>query len=253
MITVNATIKAQVAAKVAECVAKIEARHVGIKMPHINIEYDLHSSRTSGQAIYSKHTVRFNPTILNLHTEKYLKTTVPHEVAHLAVRQVYGTGVKGHGNEWKHMMQVVLGAAPNRCSEYVIPAGVKLGKVMPKYHYKCSKCYKDYHVGGKIHGKIQRGSTYSCKCKGKIVIATTSAVQQKAAPAVPTPVTFPKTVPVYKKQHHAGMTKFDRCLAIYMTNLGKSRAYVISKFVNEVDMTAAGASTYYSNCAKANK
>ena len=264
--TVTAETKARVNAKVADCIAKVNARY-GINMRPVNIEYDINSSRTGGQAIYGKRTLRLNPFFLTLYTEKYLATTVPHELAHMAVRDVHGRGTKAHGYEWQIMMGVV-GAPAKRCHTYEVPVGITLGKPKTKHHYKCQGCDEDVFVGPKIHAKITNGSKYfhpSCgKVRGQLVYAeTVGKVSYKEAkrivkqPKVPTPmiqsrVPLPTPVPVQKSRacDHAGMNKFDRCLAIYMSHPGKSRKAIISKFVDEVEMTVAGASTYYSKCAK---
>jgi SprT protein len=260
--TVTAELKSRVNAKVAECIAKVNARY-GINMRPVNIEYDIHSARLGGQAIHHTRTLRFNPGFLTLHTEKYLATTVPHELAHIAVydkwQAPFVTGgfrrerPTPHGSEWQSMM-VVVGAPVKRCHTYTVPEGVVLGKAHAKFHYKCQNCGNDHFVGAKVHAKILRGAKYhhtTCGKGGQLVPATTTIIVQ---PKLHTMLgIIPKTpVPVQKSQtkDHAGMSKFDRCLAIYMSHPGKSRKAIISKFVDEVEMTAAGASTYYSKCTK---
>lgn len=264
MIAVSAELKARVAAKVAECIQVIEAHH-GIKMPALIIKYDINSARIGGLACLGKATIRYNPVFLAAYTEKFLNTTVPHEVAHHGVREVWRqlsvrTRPDAHGNEWKRMMYL-LGVPASRCHDYEVPEGMKVGKQMTKHHYKCSGCQKAFEVGAKVHGRIQRGSNYrhtECGKNHTLVYAGTPSPAHKTvirtavvAPNIQTLLGVapraPQT-PTYNRHAHAGMTKFDRCLAIYMSCPGMLRASVISKFENEVDMTAAGASTYYQRC-----
>jgi SprT protein len=249
MKTVTADIKTRVNAKIAECIAKVNARY-GINMQPVNIEYDIHSARLGGQAVHCTRTVRLNPGFLTLHTEKYLLTTVPHELAHIAVFDLHPwpNHVSAHGHEWQAMMRVV-GAPAKRCHTYTVPEGIVLGKQRAKFHYVCQRCGNDHFVGAKVHAKIARGAKYHHTSCGKMLGTLVPAGSVKAVAVKPTPVPVKVPSPVLKD--HAGMNKFDRCLAIYMSCAGKTRKAIISKFIDEVDMTAAGASTYYQKCMKA--
>ena len=67
-----------------------------------------------GRAAYKDWLVRFNLILCVENEEKFLKTTVPHEMAHLIAYQVYhkaladaGKKLRPHGKEWKEAMSVV--------------------------------------------------------------------------------------------------------------------------------------------------
>lgn len=262
MFAVAQDLKAQVSAKVDECIAKISAHH-NIVMCPIKIVYDINSARLGGQADFGRRILRVNPVFLNAHTEHYLKTTVPHEVAHFGVNDVWMANPfsfkrpDGHGFEWEQMMYVV-GAPADRCHNYTVPEGVVVGKPKTKYHYTCPKCNKDMFAGPRVHANIQqRGVKYfhrGCgqhdpillvQQVGKVTYATAQTMvndqsKQLAAPTVPKHIPAP----------HVGMNKMERCRAIYTACAGEVRATIISKFVSEVGMTQAHASTYYATIKK---
>lgn len=246
MQTVSAQMKARVNKVIADSVLKIE-RMYHIKMKPINVVYDINSARLYGMACLDENKIRLNPAILNLHPEKYLSTTVPHEVAHLGTHSVWlNAGANwysrpsGHGYEWKRMMTHCLSIPASRTNYYEIPEGVKVGKSKAQHPYKCECCGESITVGPKVHTKLQAGAVYWHKAcgrgRGKLVHVGASAAPKYVAPAVPFRV------------KPAGVSKFDQCYNIYRANLDLSRAEMIQKFVNEVDMTPAGASTYYSKC-----
>jgi SprT protein len=277
---VAADIRARVTAKINECVAKINAAHSTV-MPPITVAYDINSTRLGGEAHPSKMHLRFNPMYLNEHTDHYIAQTVPHEVAHLGVHHVRGSAnrwvVRGskvkrdiHGEAWKTMM-ALLGVPADRCHTYTTPAGVTAGKPKSKYTYTCSVCGALIVLGPKKHAQMQRGARMwhrGCS-SGRLVFAASAgkvsyadARAQAAAPTPrgPAPLAPAAPVPATPKRKvtpRAGSSKLDRCYGWYChyreapdSPRGSLRQLCIAVFVQEIGMTAAGASTYYNTCQK---
>jgi SprT protein len=264
---VSAALKARVTAKVNESVAKINTAH-GITMRPISVRYDINSARLGGQAIPSQNVIRINPVFLNTHTEHYIAQVIPHEVAHLAVDRIHGRirlgrgKISHHGPEWQAMMTRTLGLAADRCHAMVAPEGVVHGKQKTKYVYRCPGCGQSLVVGPKHHKNLKSGRRLvhtSCGYRGtftyvaeagRVSYAAAREVAANAATATPqqapaAPVVKPPVAP------RAG-SKLDQCYEWYKAEKarGTDRQGILAVFVNEVGMTVAGASTYYSQCTK---
>ena len=113
--------------------------------------------RAAGTAHLQKNEVRFNEYMLLQDPEHFLKTVVPHEVAHIVVFQIYGADVKPHGKEWQAVMLKVYGIKPDRTHTFETP---------PKnvYLYVCD-C-QEHQLTIRRHNRIERGCEYICKvCK----------------------------------------------------------------------------------------
>lgn len=75
----------------------------------------------AGQAISnSTETVllRFNRIIYEDKPDEFLKTVVPHEIAHHVTRSLYGYEIKSHGEEWATIMQNVFKLPPIACHSF---------------------------------------------------------------------------------------------------------------------------------------
>lgn len=264
---VSAEIRQRVLAKVDEC-REVIAKRFGIPIPAINIRYDINARRLNGEARPVENVVRINPVYLNAHTDKYLATTLPHEVAHIAVYQVYHLHfgrrhTQAHGSEWRGMM-AVLGIPADRCNHYDTPEGVQHGKPKAKFNYRCSGCHEIVVVGPKHHRSLQDGAEIyhrPCGRHSRLVFVTeagrvtyTEARQQGANPLPAAPKPQAPATPVLKPSR-AG-SKIDQCYHWYLHYLDNVpdgwtlRQICISVFMQEVDMSAAGASTYYNTCQK---
>lgn len=264
---VSAALKARVTAKINECVTKINTKH-NINMPTVHVRYDINSGRLGGEARLYENTVRVNPVFLNAHTEEYINQTIPHEVAHLGVHQVYRVGrgqvVDAHGHQWKNMMVNVLGIPADRCHSMTVPEGVRVGKPKPKYNYTCSGCNAVVVVGPKHHAKIQAGHHMwhkSCGSSTRLVYAAAagrvSYAEARRQGTNPAPATPAPQAPAEKvlKPAKTG-SKLDQCYTWfqhYVNNVPEGwtlRQICINVFQNEVGMSEAGASTYYNTCKK---
>lgn len=98
--------------------------HYKQKFPRPEVRYDIRNTN-GGEAWAKVNRIRLNLTFLLENREKFLATTVPHEVAHLVAHLVYdskpmnGKKVRPHGKEWKEVMGV-LSLEPKVCHTYSV-------------------------------------------------------------------------------------------------------------------------------------
>lgn len=80
----------------------------------LNVRVDIRGSRIAGEAIrkYGQYTVRLNPLFCEQSEEHIMKSTIPHEIAHIIA---YATNQNdGHGPKWKRIARS-LGCDAKRC------------------------------------------------------------------------------------------------------------------------------------------
>lgn len=237
--------KKRVVDKVNECIVIVEKKYnVIFRKPLVTFNV---RGTVGGRAHYGEWKVDFNPILLAENTEKFLTSTVPHEVAHLATKLVYphalvrrpGKKRSPHGAEWASIM-VALGAAPNRCHTYDVENAQVRRVNRASYDYVC-ECGHAFSLGPKRHAKLQRSPTAykhtGCRLGGRLSLAA-----PKAQPVI-TPVAAPAAPEV-----PTGETKLARCYRLFENYPGYTRAEMINVFIQEADMSAAGAATYYAKC-----
>jgi SprT protein len=132
--------------------------------------FDL-KGRTAGQACYkSKYgrggAIRVNMTLLMENTTAYINRTIPHEVAHHLVMQMFDRRSAPHGWEWKKVM-TDLGHDPSRCHSFDTTRARTRSRVTIAYHCDC----QTFNLTTIRHNKIKKGRTYHCRqCKTDLVI-----------------------------------------------------------------------------------
>ena len=104
--------------------------------------------------------IRYNPYLFAKYFKENFSTTIPHEVAHYIVDQVYGLRrVKPHGHEWRELMQM-FGADASRTALFDtegIPS-----RIYQRYAYQCD-C-KNYELTSRRHNRITHGRVrYYCR------------------------------------------------------------------------------------------
>jgi SprT protein len=132
------------------------------------IQYDLRG-QVAGKAIGGR-IIKVNTQLLRENKEDYLSQTLPHEVAHIIQRQIYGQErdykgrliVKSHGPEWKNIMRV-LGLEVKRCHSYKTTPARKVARVEVR-------CDCQTHIITMVRfNKMQRGTKYQCRyCRSVI-------------------------------------------------------------------------------------
>jgi SprT protein len=250
---VSAELKSRIRSILLEGIAKIEKRY-GIKMEYPTVTYN-QGGGVAGMANYKKWTIKYNPVLLNENVEVFLARTVPHELAHLACDRIYPeahateivrtrsgklkrTKRDVHGNYWKEIMRVLGVSDIGRCHSYDTTS---VKRAVTKYNYSCGCGESVHQVGAKVHNKVALfGAKYTCKkCKQFIRPAN----QGKTIAPVIRPV-------VATKVPSAGGTKIDRARALLASMIRPTREDAINAFMAQLDMTKAGAGTYYYNLTK---
>lgn len=118
-------------------------------------------------------TIHFNPVLLQENTDRFVETTVPHEVAHYIQWCIYphslNNGLQNrriHGNEWRSIMRL-FGAPPNRTHIYDV-SNVRR-RVFQRFPVNCGCSQVQRHVTLKIVNKMNKGWSYRCRsCKMEI-------------------------------------------------------------------------------------
>jgi SprT protein len=252
-------------ANLAKCVTAMDGYFAkatqlyGIAMPKVRLVADINSARLGGQANYTNMRLRVNPVFLENDTDHYIEQTIGHEVAHFVVRARekaghYGTGmfkrVRSHGPEWQRVMRD-LGLPANRTHNYQVPAHLvgKVGKSKARYRYICPNCKHEYQLSSVLHNRIQqlRQVRWHPRCGRTLGQIVYQPVAPVAAPAVPTLQVIQATV---KVKAPAPGTKLADCYKLYKSLPGATRQSLIQMFVQNLGMTANGASTYYYQCNK---
>jgi len=230
----------------------------GINMPYPTILFSKRGT-TAGTASYLSHTVNFNAGLYVRNVETFLARTVPHEVAHLVTYRKYIVGssyayrtVKPHGYEWQLVMAKLGVEDATRCHSYDT-SETKQKKNVTTYQYKCN-C-KTYEFTARRHNKVKASHAwYSCRlCRAKLVYTGNLSIPVVKTPAfmIPTAPRAPSHVnqPAAPKLPRIGSKK-ERAERLYLEYNVQGRDLVIAMFMQELDMTKAGASTYYANCKK---
>jgi len=113
--------------------------------------------------------IRYNPWIFSKYFEENLRDTVPHEVAHFIVHEVYGLrGVKPHGTQWQALMQR-FGAAAEVTFDLDLEGIPRRRQRTHSYRCDC----RLHQVSATRHNRVQRDNCrYHCRaCGGNLVYA----------------------------------------------------------------------------------
>lgn len=141
-------------------------------MPVISLKL---KGAVAGRAWGKKWFLKFNYDLFVMNQEDFLKRTVPHELAHILVYElykkissssfVYGK-VTPHGNHWKRVMMDLGVDDITRCHEYDVSKVINRRKRVHIYTCDC----REHQITNIIHNRMMNGRTYHCKkCKKNIV------------------------------------------------------------------------------------
>jgi SprT protein len=110
--------------------------------------------------------LRFNPTLLQRYGARFIAEVVPHECAHLVAFEVYGPGIRPHGQEWQTIMREVFGRVPRVRHSFEVERPPRR-----QYAYRCA-CPERIHSLSVIrHKRVQSGgSRYLCQsCRAELI------------------------------------------------------------------------------------
>ena len=138
------------------------------RFPMLPVEFDLRGT-TAGmfKVIGRKSWIRYNPWIFAKYYVENLRDTVPHEVAHYIIHELYGDRrVKPHGREWQALM-AGFGADPGVTFNLDL-SGVPQRR-QRSHPYRC--LCQDHEVSSTRHNRVQKGkASYQCRsCHGDLV------------------------------------------------------------------------------------
>ena len=242
---VNEEMKKRVETKLHESIKLAEA-HFNQSFPFPNLEYTK-SGATAGTAQYNTYTLNFNPILLIENDDLFIQRTVPHEMAHLITHTLYPDVSAHHGKDWKYVMRVLQVADSNRCHTYDV---TNSKRHQNKHQYSCDGCSKVFTaLSTKRHNELVKNpNRYCCSvCRGALSydfshkrgVKVHTGLINKQTKAPPTPRQGTKAARAYSLfvKYHKGFYNWNR-------------HDIIVQFCEDLDMTWAGASTYYSNCKK---
>ena len=150
-------------AKIHECLL-LASSHFGREFKADKITFDL-KGRAAGKCLtrpgYAH--IRINRVLLEKDPREIIDTTIPHEVAHLVQRNLYGVKVASHGREWRQIMTEVFKLEARRCNSMDVRVSASLD-----YVYRCS-C-REIFLGKRQHNSILRGRGMKClTCQTRLV------------------------------------------------------------------------------------
>lgn len=159
--------KNRVETAVIDCLLTAQ-KHFGVDKVKVipEIRYNT-KGKAAGLCYYDyltgKHWIDINPILLNENEIDIIKQTVPHEMAHCVVNQLYPNERLAHGYEWQSVMRL-FGLSPERCHNMNTSTITIIKNGGMEYHYNCG-CM--VHKLTKIkHNRMQRGVGYRCnRCK----------------------------------------------------------------------------------------
>ncbi len=132
------------------------------------VRFDL-SGCAAGQyrVLRGEAAIRYNPWIFARYFDDNLSETVPHEVAHFVVDQLWGLRrVRAHGAEWQSVMRA-LGAEPRATARYDL-TGLPVRR-QRRFAYRCA-C-RAHELTTCRHNRVQRGEArYHCRQCGHTLV-----------------------------------------------------------------------------------
>jgi len=138
-----------------EHLVRNDARACGLRLPVI--QYSLKGT-SAGMCSRDGGKIWLNERMLELHTERFIEETLPHEIAHSIVQQLCGPRAQPHGREWKAVMRL-LGKEPSRCHLMEAPPETRRQR---RYPYTCACEGRTHQITATRHNKMRKGAKYVC-------------------------------------------------------------------------------------------
>lgn len=142
-------------------------RELARPFERIPVTFDL-SGRSAGmfRAEGRRRWIRYNPWIFGKYYAENLADTVPHEVAHYIVHELYGARrVRPHGSQWRQVM-ALFGADPEVTFDRDL-TGIPQRR-QRTHRYRCG-C-REHALSTTRHNRARRGhGVYHCRyCRGEL-------------------------------------------------------------------------------------
>ncbi|CAA0101439.1 Protein SprT [Halioglobus japonicus] len=138
------------------------------RFDRVPVLFDL-KGRSAGmfKVIGKRRLIRYNPWIFAKYYEENLRDTVPHEVAHYIVHEVYPRrSTKPHGQAWKNLM-AEFGADPDVTFDRDLDGVPQRSQRTHRYYCGCQL----HEVSTTRHNRVQRRRMryHCCSCDGLLV------------------------------------------------------------------------------------
>jgi SprT protein len=131
--------------------------------------FDLSGSTAGMYKVMGKRRwLRFNPWIFSKYYDVNLRDTVPHEVAHYVIDEVFGKRAKPHGVEWKALM---AGFGADDGVTFKLDLSDIPRRQQRTHPYVC--LCGTHEVSSTRHNRVIKGrGSYLCRnCSGELVYA----------------------------------------------------------------------------------
>lgn len=140
----------------------LAAARIGLPVRAPRLAFNL---RGAGAGAASAHLVRLNPVLLRENFPDMRRATVPHEVAHSVVAQIWPAAAP-HGVRWRRIM-AIFGADAERCHRYDT-ANARVRRRL-RYEFVCG-CRRHF-LGPVQRNRLRRdGGAYRCRrCNGALI------------------------------------------------------------------------------------
>lgn len=174
--------------KARECIATYVQKaneQLGARMPMPTCSFDLRG-KTAGKAWTARKGagaagqavlhVQLNSVLFQENVQGFLQDTIPHEVAHLVTRRLYGRAVASHGPEWQHVMRT-LGVSPERTHSYDVSNSAVASRL---YRFSCA-CRTFELTPRKLRSALQ-GLRACRQCKTPLTYAGEARIDSQWQP-----------------------------------------------------------------------
>lgn len=156
--------KERIKQRACECLETASA-HLETRFDLPEIRFNLRG-RAAGQFVLRNNIplLRFNDELFARYFDENLEETVPHEIAHFIVYELFMKNAKRrilpHGREWKAVMRL-LGAAPTTRHNFDL-SGLSVRREQRfEWHCKC----RTHSIAKRTHLRMLRGQQRACiKC-----------------------------------------------------------------------------------------
>ena len=152
-------LRKRVEQKIRDCVQKLMLRRImnlDVLFVMPEIRYTV-KGVVAGFAFCHSNMINFNWQLLKNNADEFIEQTVPHELAHILVFELFAGKRKPHGMEWRGIMRG-MGAIPKRTHNYEV---AKCYTILRNFVYAC-KC-QEYNFTIIRHRRAEKGTKYSCR------------------------------------------------------------------------------------------
>ncbi|MES9858457.1 MAG: SprT-like domain-containing protein [Sedimenticola sp.] len=143
---------------------KLAMEHYKTPLPELDIRFDL-TGRAAGMIVFpavGNPVIRYNRVLLSENPEPFVQQTLPHEVAHLVARTLFGSSIRPHGREWQEVM-AFFGADARRCHLFDTSRSVR--RHLQRFSYSCG-C-TTHQLTSIRHRRVLAGQVYRCRACGE--------------------------------------------------------------------------------------